>query len=96
MTVRVKMTLQEAQMIGQSKLSMDDRLFTKCFQAAKEMPDMKPEHLPPMTLALGIMGYAKAHAEPEKIASELTDALALVAKAEREWRMEQVVGRGRG
>jgi hypothetical protein len=41
-----------------------------------------------MTLALAIMGVAKA-TDPKELSGELTDALALVSKAEREWRMKR-------
>lgn len=79
------MTLAEARMIGQRKLGIEKGLFDKCKAAAREM-GVAPEHMGPMTLALGIMGYAKA--DKQNMEGELTDALALVAKAEREFRLE--------
>lgn len=82
------MDVATARAIGLRKLSMDAKLFRKCLDAAKEM-DVRPKDLGPMALAIGIMGLAKAGAEREKIEGELTDALALVARAEREWRLEQ-------
>ena len=78
--------MNEARQIGMAMLNIDRPLFEKCKQAAVEM-GVAAQHMGPMTLALGIMGYAKATQEPEKIAGELTDALALVARAEKEWRL---------
>ena len=80
------MTLNEARAIGASKLNIPDGLFKKCVEAAHEMA-VDGRHLGPMALALGIMGIAKA-TDAAEIEGELTDALALVSKAEKEWRMD--------
>lgn len=80
------MNLIEARQIGMHILSIDKKLFDKCKAAAEEM-GVKAADMGPMCLALGIMGYAKAG--KDNIEGELTDALALVAKAEREWRLRR-------
>ena len=84
----MKMTMEEARQISGEILGLPDPVFQRAMIAAKEMPEMKAEHWPPMTMALAIMGIGKAH-EAEDIASELTDALALVSKAENEWRTKR-------
>ena len=87
------MTLNEARRIGADKLKLHGDVMDKALEVAKKM-EVKPEHAGPMMLALAIMGVAKA-TDPEELSGELTDALSLVSKAEKEWRMEQTVGRGR-
>ena len=80
------MNIQEARQIGKSKLSIPDELFNRCYEVGKNM-GVIPRHRGPMTLALAMLGVAEAH-KAEDMTGELTDALALVSKAENEWRME--------
>lgn len=87
------MNLQEAKQVGRSKLNLADDVMDKALEACGQM-GVIPEHRPPMMLALAILGVAKAH-RADELAGELTDALALVARAEREWRLERTTGRGR-
>lgn len=87
------MTIGEARRIGQEKLGLRPELFNKAHKAAQQM-DVLPQHLGPMTLALALLGVAKA-TDKKEMAGELTDALSLVSKAEKEWRMEQLAGKGR-
>ena len=82
------MTLIEARMIGMSMLNMDKRVFDKA-KAVCDERDVAPNHMGPMTLAFAIMGLARAVGDSDKIRGELTDALALVAKAEKQWRLQQ-------
>ena len=84
------MTLIEARMIAHSMLNMDKRVFDKA-KAICEERDVAPSHMGPMTLAFAIMGLARAVGDSDKIRGELTDALALVAKAEKQWRLQQKV-----
>ena len=84
------MTLIEARMIAHSMLNMDKRVFDKA-KAICEERDVAPNHMGPMTLAFAIMGLARAVGDSDKIRGELTDALALVAKAEKQWRLQQKV-----
>jgi hypothetical protein len=86
------MNLNKAWQIAEQKFGWDRNMFQRCVAVAKEM-DVDAQHLGPMGLAIGIMGVAKAH-DPKEIEGELTDALALVAKAEKEYDMEQIVGKG--
>ena len=80
------MTLIDARRIAISKFGWDRKLFDMCKAAAEDM-NVKPVDMPPMCLAIGIMGLARV-GKGEDLSSELTDALALVAKAEKEWRLE--------
>lgn len=80
------MKLEEARQIGATKLNIDERLFRKAKEAAEQM-GVEPKHMGPMTLALALMGVAKAH-DPSELSGEMTDALALVSRAEDEWRMD--------
>lgn len=80
------MTMKEAQAIGIDKLKLHPKVLHKAALVAQEM-GVERKHMPPMILALAIMGVAKA-TNREEIEGELTDALALVSKAEREWRMD--------
>jgi uncharacterized UPF0146 family protein len=85
--------LQEAKEVGRLKLNLADDVMDKALEVCGQM-GVIPEHRPPMMLALAILGVAKAH-RADELAGELTDALALVSRAEREWTMERAVGRGR-
>lgn len=87
------MNLNEARQIGAEKLRLSRDVMDKALEAAIQM-GVIPVHRGPMMLALAIMGVAKAH-QAEELSGELTDALALVSRAEAEWRMEQSVGKGR-
>ena len=84
------MTLTEAYRIGQEKLGLKKPLMDKALEVVDQMNPEKA-HRPPLMLAFAIMGVAKA-TDPEELSSELTDALALVSKAEGLWRMEQKFG----
>ncbi len=88
------MSLNDARQIGEQKLRIDKALFLKALEAAKQM-EVRPKDYGPMTLALAILGISKAHKSSDGLEAELTDALALVAQAEKEWRMEMIVGKGR-
>jgi len=81
------MNMNEAVQIGTEILQLPKKVIAKAHAVAKEMA-VDPRHLGPMTLALAIMGVAKA-TDPKELSGELTDALALVSKAEREWRMKR-------
>lgn len=81
------MNLNEAMQIGTQKLKLRPEILMKAKEAAKEM-GVLPAHMPPMMLALAIMGVAKA-VDPEELSGELTDALALVSRAEKEFEMEK-------
>ena len=85
----MRMTVEEARQIGESMLKVDRDLFIKVLEIAKGMEDMRKEDLGPMTLALAIMGASKVDPRDEGVAKELTDALAVVNKAEREWRLRR-------
>jgi len=85
------MNVNEARQIGESKLRVSKPLFEKSMEVAKAM-DVEARHMGPMTLALAIMGVSRAH-QSEDLTAELTDALALVSKAENEWRMERMTER---
>lgn len=87
------MNLQEAKQVGREKLNLADEVMDKALEACGQM-GVEAQHRPPMMLALAIMGVAKAH-RADELAGELTDALALVSRAESEWKMERTVGRGR-
>ena len=81
------MNVKEAYVIGVSKLKMPRDVLDRAAGVADEMGCL-PAHKGPMLLALAIMGVAKA-VDPEELSGELTDALALVSRAEQEWRMER-------
>lgn len=83
------MTMAEARQIGEQKLRLHPEVMRKAAQVAQQM-EVKREHLPPMILALSVMGVAKA-TDPKELEGELTDALALVSQAEKEWRFDQVM-----
>lgn len=86
------MTLEEARKIGESRLQIDRRLFDRCLHSARILVDQEkgPQtDIPVMTLALAILGVSKAHKSDEGLNAELTDALSLVAKAEKDWLLEQ-------
>lgn len=83
---KIQMTIEEARLISHDILRIPKPVFEKASRAAKDMPQMKAEHWPPMSVALAIMGVASAH-EAKDMSSELTDALALVGKAENEYRV---------
>lgn len=83
------MNINEARQIGESKMRIRPEVFSKAMEVAKEM-GVVPQHMGPMALALAFMGVSKAH-KSEDMTAELTDALALVSKAENEWRMERAM-----
>ena len=81
------LTPNEARELGMSKLNITPELFAKCFEVAREM-GVTGMDLGPMTLALAKMGVARAF-DPREMESEMYDALALVSRAENEWRLEK-------
>jgi hypothetical protein len=83
----MRMTVEEARQIGEAMLRIDRQLFEKCLDAARRVEEMRPQDLGVMTLALGVMGVSKVNPRDPGFAAELTDALALVDKAETTWRM---------
>lgn len=86
------MTLSEARQVGAEKLKITRPLFDRALEAAKAMK-VRPQDLGPMTLALALMGVVKANTSDRGLEAELTDALAVVSKAETEWSMERRFGR---
>ena len=86
------MTINEARIIGLRKLNVSRELFDMCMRTARALPEMRAQDVPPITLALAMMGAAQVR-DIDEIEGELTDALSLVAKAEREYQMEMKVGR---
>jgi hypothetical protein len=86
MKPRVQMTIEEAKTIATEILKIPGPVFERAKRAAKDMSQMKAEHWPPMSVALALLGVAKSH-EVEDMEGELTDALALVGKAENEYRL---------
>ena len=86
------MDLQEAREIGRRKLQVDSALFENSLEQAKRM-DVEKEHLPPMALALALLGASQAQTTDIGLQNELRDALNIVSQAESEWRMEQKLGR---
>jgi hypothetical protein len=93
----VQLTLKEAHELGKTKLGITDDLFNTCVQKARRVQGMRPGDLSIMSLAFALMGLAKVDVKNiDSFQRELTDALSLIAKAEKEWRMEQALGaRGR-
>jgi hypothetical protein len=83
--------MDEAYAVGMLKLKLERDIINKARDAATEM-EVKPAHMGPMTLALALMGVAKA-TDPKELSGELTDALALVSRAEAEWRADQMARR---
>lgn len=86
------MNMREAREIGRRKLQVDGPLFGKCLEQAKRM-GVEKEHLPPMALALALLGVSQAQTTDIGLQNELRDALNIVSQAENEWRMEQKLGR---
>lgn len=90
------LTIDEARRLGSEKLGIAQPLFDKCLGHAQDMvmrEGGKPADLGPLTLALALMGASKSY-ETEDIQGEMVDALQLIDKAEKEWRMEMQIGRG--
>lgn len=83
----MRMTIEEARQIGEAMLRIDRQLFEKSLDAARRVEEMRPQDLGPMTLAIAILGISKVNPHDEGLAAEMTDALALVDKAETTWRM---------
>lgn len=83
----MRMTVEEARQIGEAMLRIDRQLFEKSLDAARKVEEMRPQDLGPMTLVLAIMGISKVNPRDEGFAAEMTDALALIDKAETTWRM---------
>jgi len=84
-----KMNMNKARRIGMAKLKIDRGLFDRCKVACQRI-DVQAEDLPVMTLALGVLGLAdlKQSDMGEELAGELTDALSVISKAEKEFDME--------
>lgn len=83
----MRMTVEEARQIGEAMLRIDRQLFEKSLDAARKVEEMRPQDLGPMSLVLAIMGISKVNPRDEGFAAEMTDALALIDKAETTWRM---------
>lgn len=83
-----RMTIGDARQIGEQKLRIDRGLFDKCLEQAKAM-NVLPRDQGAMTLALALLGTSKAHQSDQGLQAELTDALEVVGRAEKEWIMEQ-------
>lgn len=83
----MRMTIEEALQIGEAMLRIDRQLFEKSLDAARRVEGMRPQDLGPMTLAIAVLGVSKVDPRDEGLAAEMTDALALVGKAETTWRM---------
>lgn len=83
----MRMTVEEARQIGEAMLRIDRQLFEKSLDAARKVEEMRPQDLGPMTLVLAIMGISKVNPRDEGFAAEMTNALALIDKAETTWRM---------
>ena len=88
------MTVGEARQLGAAKLNVDRELFDACFRVAQRLDGARAQDMGPVTLALAVMGAAKAQ-DSDELENELGDALDLVGMAEKEWRLELSVG-GRG
>lgn len=85
------MNLNEARLIGKAKLNIEEQLFEKCLEAAKQMA-VETQHLPPMALALGLLGVSEAQKTSIGLENEMRDALQVVSMAEKEWRFDQKIG----
>lgn len=83
----MRMTVEEARQIGEAMLRIDRQLFEKSLDAARKVEEMRPQDLGPMTLAIAILGISKVDPRDEGLAAEMTDAFALIDKAETTWRM---------
>ena len=83
----MRMTVEEARQIGEAMLRIDRQLFEKSLEAARKAEGMRQEDLGPMTLVVAIMGISKVNPRDEGFAAEMTDALALIDKAEKQWRL---------
>jgi hypothetical protein len=83
----MRMTVEEARQIGETMLRIDRELFEKSLDAARRAEGMRPQDLGPMTLVVAIMGVSKVNPRDPGFAAEMTDALALIDKAEKTWRM---------
>jgi hypothetical protein len=84
------LTIDEARRLGSAKLGVAQSVFDKALQHAKDIAQ-RPQDVGPLALAMAIMGIAKVR-DPKEIESEMVDALQLIDKAEKEWRMEMAVG----
>jgi len=80
------MNLNKAREIGRRKLNLPDKVMQKAHEVAKDMAH-ESQHVPVMTLALAMMGVTGA-VDPEELSGELTDALALISMAEKEFDLE--------
>lgn len=85
------MSLPEAREIGSAKLDIDGPLFDKCLEQAGRM-GVEKKHLPPMTLALALLGISKAQETSIGMQAELRDALNVVSQAEEEWKLDRTLG----
>lgn len=83
----MRMTIEEARQIGEAMLRIDRQLFEKSLEAARKAEGMRKEDLGVMSLVIAIMGISKVNPRDEGFASEMTDALALIDKAEKQWRL---------
>lgn len=83
----MRMTVEEARQIGESQLRIDRPLFEKALEGARNSEGMRQEDLGPMALVIAIMGIAKVNPRDPGFAAEMTDALALIDKAEKTWRL---------
>jgi hypothetical protein len=89
----MRMTIEEARQIGTAMLKVDRDLFDKSLEAARKVDGMRQEDLGPMSLVLAVMGVSKVNPNDPGIERELGDALDLIDKAEKAWRLQQKAGR---
>jgi len=97
---RARMTMEEALVIGRDFLRLTPQMMKASHEMARLLQqdalkkgDIKvahPEDLPPMMLAMGLIGIAHVEREDPTFHKELSDALEVVTKAEREYRLRHV------
>ncbi len=83
----MRMTIEEARQIGEAMLRIDRQLFEKSLEVARKVEEMRPQDLGVMTLAIAILGVSRVNPRDEGFAAEMTDALAVIDKAEKQWRL---------
>lgn len=83
------LTIEQARRLGEAKLRIDRDIFDFAANVADEM-EISGDARGPMILAIAILKLSRVDIRSEALQSEMTDALALVDKAEKQWRLEQM------
>jgi len=99
--MRKKMTMAEARVIGSEYFRMTPELMAASLKMAEELQDdafkqgdikhKDPADLPPLMLAMGLLGVAHVERTDPSFKHELSDALSVISDARKRYHVRRVL-----